>query len=114
MLKNKKEETIFMKRKLIIYFCIFILLILGLVFASSHVQALSKQEWLGRKQEFREELRNNRSENNQICRNVQERIAECDFCEQNEYCQVHQNINCINRQNQCLTSTHKCRRNCVK
>ena len=82
-----------MKKKIIIYFCISILLVLGLIFASSKVQALSRQEGLGRNQELREEIRNNRinkRENNQSCINV----------------------NCINRDSQCLPKTHNCRRNC--
>ena len=58
-----------MKKKFIIYFCIFSLLALGLVFASSQVQALSKQRGLGRNQELREETRNNRRESSQICIN---------------------------------------------
>lgn len=105
-----------MKKKIIIYFCISILLVLGLIFASSKVQALSRQEGLGRNQELREEIRNNRinkRENNQSCINGQERMIDCNICEQNEYCQIHeQNINCINRDSQCLPKTHNCRRNC--
>ena len=68
-IKNKEEAIIFMKKKFIIYFCIFSLLALGLVFASSQVQALSKQRGLGRNQELREETRNNRRESSQICIN---------------------------------------------
>lgn len=113
MLKNKEEETIFMKKKFVIYFCILALLILGVIFASSQVQALSKQRGLGRNQELREEARNNRRESSQICINEQEIMRDCNICNQNEYCQIHErNIDCANRYNQCLPKTHNCRRNC--
>lgn len=102
MLKNKEEETIFMKKKFVIYFCILALLILGVIFASSQVQALSRQEGVSRNEGFREDEKNNRI-NSQICRNEQGKMIECDLCEQNE--------ECINRHNQCLTKTHNCRRN---
>lgn len=102
-----------MKKKFVIYFCILALLILGVIFASSQVQALSKQRGLGRNQELREEARNNRRESSQICINEQEIMRDCNICNQNEYCQIHErNIDCANRYNQCLPKTHNCRRNC--
>lgn len=102
-----------MNKKLIIYFSIFVLVILSIVFISSSVQAISRQERLGLKEKVRSN-RNDRVECNTFCNNMQDTTINCNFCEQNEYCQIHQqNKECINRHhNECVPKTHNCRRNC--
>lgn len=75
-----------MRNKVIIFFVIFLLL-LGIIFANSYVQALSHQE----------------------------RFINCNNCEYNENCPIHdKHTNCIKPNNQCFQKKYNCKRSCVK
>lgn len=74
-------------RNKVVFLVIIFLLLLGIVFANSYVQALSRQE----------------------------RLMNCNNCEYNENCEVYyKNNNCIKRNNTCLQRNNNCRRNCSK
>ena len=107
-----------MKNKVIVSFLIFMLLLLSVVFASSYVQALSKEEKLQAKQEILEqEVKNNnltKEEVIEIYQNREERIIDCNNnCDLNENCPLYQqNGNCMTRNNACLQENCNGRRNC--
>lgn len=107
-----------MKNKVIISFIIFIIILLGVVFANSYAQALSKEERLEIKRErLEEKVRDNiisEQEADEIYKMVNERMESCDNeCIQNENCQVYQkHNNCIYQNNQCSQRNYNCRTNC--
>lgn len=90
-----------MKNKVIFSFIVFILLLLIIVFANSYVLALSKQEKLGIHKELMEQqIENNKENFAQIYKNVENKIANCNTCQQNENCLMYeQNYPCEQSQN---------------
>ena len=94
-----------MKNKLIISIIILALILMGIVFANSYVQALSKRQI------------NTQAEDSQFYESMEEIVNNCNnICEQNEGCQMYQqkedcpmyqqNENCITHNN------HNWQRNC--
>ena len=102
-----------MKKNLIFSIVIYALLIVGVMFVNSYVQALSKQEKLQIEKEILEQEINNNKINQeeaiQIYKNMEERVTECDICEQYHNCPIHeQNNYCIERNNQCSKRNYHC------
>lgn len=106
-----------MKKKVILYFLIFTILLLSVAFINSYVQALSKEEKVQIENEILEpEIRKNDSveEADKVYRNIEERMTNCyDNCKENESCPIYyQHSNCMNENNQCTQKNYNCRRNC--
>jgi len=107
-----------MKKKIIIFFITFILLLLSILFVNSYAKALSKEEKLQIKKEIIEqEVRNDRineEQTNQIYQNIEERMINCDInCNQNNNCQIYKNNgSCMRQDNQCVQENCNHRRNC--
>lgn len=92
-----------MKNKVIISSVIFILLLLGIVFANSYVQALSREE----------KILDNQAENTTVnYSNIREKTVNCyNYCEQNENCPIYQeNGYCTTRNNHCQQRSYDCTR----
>lgn len=110
-----------MKKKAIILFIIFIMLLVSVAFVNSYVKALSRQEELQlEKETLEQELKNseiNEKEYNQIYQNIDNRMVNCyNDCEQNENCPIYQENNYCTRQNNHHNShrNYDCVENCPR
>ncbi len=109
-----------MKNKAIFSFIAFVvLLLLGIIFVNSYVQAISKQEEAQlRKEILNQQMQNDnttREEADRIYKNTEERMTNYDNnCIQNENCPIYQQNNNYTRHHHNQCSKNNFRKNCLE
>lgn len=109
-----------MKKKLVIFAIISVLLLISIVVANSSVQAFSREEkWQVKKQiwgQMVEDKKMTEEEASPIYKKVKEAMVNCDnICEPYENCPMYQqNENCMKQNDQCSQRNYNHIRNCGK